>query len=395
MWPNMKKSKSTDKAIKEVTRKIKKEVERELWGRAAARCQFDGCNKLLYKHSVTQEPVNLAEMAHIYSFSEDGPRGWGLFRLDRTGINDFHNLMLVCDGCHKLIDSDKLGVKYSAPLLKGWKEAHETRVRVATGITPEKRSHVVIYSTRIGDEGSPINMGMVYEAMFPNWYAADERPVNLSMESALDDSSDGYWTAHEAHLNKEFERRVRPLIEEGNPNQFSLFALAPQPLLIQLGSLFTDKVPLNVYQPIREPKTWAWQPHPDGFEFTVTPPADTSAPPAVLFSLSDRIDKDRILRAVGTAVSIWEVTGTDCHNDFLRSEAQLVEFRQVIRKMFVDLRSAHPSATEILIFPVMPAACAVELGRVRMPKADLPWVIFDQNNKRDGFVRWLTIGGNQ
>ena len=28
---------------KEVTRYIKKEVERELWARAAGRCQFDGC----------------------------------------------------------------------------------------------------------------------------------------------------------------------------------------------------------------------------------------------------------------------------------------------------------------------------------------------------------------
>ncbi len=68
--------------IKEVTRYIKKEVERELWARAAGRCQFNGCNRILYKSPVTQERVNISEMAHIYSFSEAGPRGWG--RLRRT-----------------------------------------------------------------------------------------------------------------------------------------------------------------------------------------------------------------------------------------------------------------------------------------------------------------------
>ena len=80
---------------REVSRSIKEEVERELWGRAAARCEFNGCNKLLYKHRLTEEPVNLAEMAHVYSFSEKGPRGWGPFKVDRAGINDLANLLLA------------------------------------------------------------------------------------------------------------------------------------------------------------------------------------------------------------------------------------------------------------------------------------------------------------
>lgn len=58
-------STATNKPFK-LTRAIKREVERELWGRAAARCEFSDCNRLLYKSPVTQEAVNLAEMAHIY-----------------------------------------------------------------------------------------------------------------------------------------------------------------------------------------------------------------------------------------------------------------------------------------------------------------------------------------
>ena len=379
--------------VKDVTRHIREEVERELWGRAAARCQFSGHNKLLYKHGVTQEPTNLAEMAHIYSFSEKGPRSWGPFRINRSGINDLSNLLLVCHDCHKLIDEDKEGVVYSADLLKKWKEEHETRVRVATGILPSKRSHVVLYSTRVGEERSPLNMGIAYDAMFPNRYAADERPIDLSAHSALDDGTPEFWAAEPAHLQKEFEQEVRRRITDADPNHFSLFALAPQPLLIQLGALFTDKVDVEVYQPIREPRTWQRQPHPDDFSFVVNRPEELSGPPVVLFALSDKIDHERIYDAVGTRASIWEVTSTDCHNDFLRSEAQLSEFRTKVRKLFVDLRDAHPAAKEILIFPVMPVACAVELGRVRMPKADLPWVVFDQDRKRNAFVNRLTVGG--
>lgn len=377
-----------------LTRAIKREVERELWGRAAARCEFNDCNRLLYKSSVTQEAVNLAEMAHIYSFSKDGPRGWGSFTRMPAALNDVANLMLVCHDCHKKIDQDKKGERYSADLLKKWKAEHETRVRIATGITANKRSHVVLYGSRIGDENSPLQTVVAFDAMFPDWNPADDRSVDLSMDSALDDSTKEFWIAQAAHLRKEFDRHIRARIDEAQPNHFSVFALASQPLLILLGSLFTDKVPAVVYQPHREPKTWKWQPHPDGFQFRISEPADKNGIPALVFSLSAKIALERVEAVLGEAVSIWEVTIDRPHNDFLRSEAQLSIFREAVRKLMVAIKTAHPNATDLKVFPAMPVSCAVELGRVRMPKADLPMVIYDQNHKHHKFIETITIGGN-
>lgn len=379
---------------KEVTRHIKSEIERELWGRAAARCQFSDCNRLLYKSPITQEPVNLAEMAHIYSFSKDGPRGWGPFKSNLVGLNDVANLMLVCHDCHKKIDQDKKGERYSADLLKKWKAEHESRVRIATGALANKRSHVVLYGSRIGDENSPLQTAVAFDAMFPDWNPADDRSVNLSMQSALDDSTKEFWITEEAHLRKEFDRHIRVRISEAQPNHFSVFALASQPLLILLGSLFTDKVPTIVYQPHREPKTWKWQQHPDGFQFRINEPADKSGIPVLVFSLSARIASERVESALGSQASIWEVTIDQPHNDFLWSEAQLSMFREAARKLMVAIRSAHPTASDLKVFPAMPVSCAVELGRVRMPKADLPWVIYDQNHKHHKFIEALTIGNH-
>ncbi|MDH3347163.1 MAG: hypothetical protein OEM02_03550 [Desulfobulbaceae bacterium] len=53
-------SKSTQN-IKKVTRYIKKEVERELWARAAGRCQFNGCNRIALQISGKPER-ELAEL---------------------------------------------------------------------------------------------------------------------------------------------------------------------------------------------------------------------------------------------------------------------------------------------------------------------------------------------
>ena len=72
----MKESDSEPNApLKEVTRHINKADENELWGKAAGRREFAGCNKILYRSPMTQEQVNIAENAHIYSFSERGARG--------------------------------------------------------------------------------------------------------------------------------------------------------------------------------------------------------------------------------------------------------------------------------------------------------------------------------
>src|SRR5262249_25025860 len=66
---------SSPKEVKDISRSISIAAQNFLWGRAAGRCEFAGCNKPLWKSSVTSERVNIAQKAHIYSFSEEGPRG--------------------------------------------------------------------------------------------------------------------------------------------------------------------------------------------------------------------------------------------------------------------------------------------------------------------------------
>ena len=65
---------SSFKEVKDISRSISVTAQNLLWGRSAGRCEFAGCNKPLWKSSVTQEGVNIGQKAHIYSFSDCGPR---------------------------------------------------------------------------------------------------------------------------------------------------------------------------------------------------------------------------------------------------------------------------------------------------------------------------------
>ncbi|WP_410477413.1 SAVED domain-containing protein [Planococcus sp. ANT_H30] len=335
----------------------------------------------------------MSEKAHIYSFSESGPRGWGPFKTRLSSLNSIENLTLMCPGCHKLIDADKDGEKYSGSLLQQWKREQEKRIAIVTGIASDKKSHIVFYGSNIGAQFSPLNKEEAIEAIFPNRYPAEENPVAISMAWAQQDHSPEFWTAESVNLKFEFKSEVEKRIRNKNGAHFSLFSLAPMPLLIQLGTLFTDKVDVDVYQPIREPKTWMWQDFPEGFEFLIKKPVTCNHPPVLVISLSDKVSHDRIHSILGKEVSIWELTVKDglVGNDIIRSKAQLVMMRTVVRQLMRDIKEKHGFSTSLSIFPAMAVSCAVEMGRARMPKAEMPWVIYDQNNHERIFIKALTI----
>ena len=174
----------------------------------------------------------------------------------------------------------------------------------------------------------------------------------------------------------------------------SVFALAPQPLLIQLGALLTDKIDVETYQLHREPKGWMWQDCADDFDYIVNRPDNFDGKPALIVSLSDHVSPERITRVVGEDTSIWEITLKNPHNDFMQAKQQLSLFRKRLRSLIVEIKRVHGEATPVHIFPVMPVSCAIEFGRARMPKADMPWLIYDHDMKTGEFIKAIELKGN-
>ena len=377
--------------VKVPTRDIKPTVQMMLWGKAGGRCEFNGCNQQLWKSPITQELVNIAQKAHIHAFSPGGPRGDR--GIPKSKLNSIDNLILVCHACHRTIDQDKIGMKYSAKLLQQWKREHEQRIEIQTGVHSDRKSHVLLYGAKIGDAESPLSFNVAATAMFPDRYPADDKPIMLPpMKSWPCDRDDEFWRVEEPHLVNMYEQRVRQLIQDGLIRHLSLFAMAPQPLLIRLGSLLTDITEVQVYPRAREPEpAWGWRSHPRGFEFKLKKPKRKAGPVALVLALSDYVDDERITAALGKKATIWRVTIDRQHNDFLRSKRQLHEFRTVARDVLAQIGRMHGQETLLNVFPVAPAATAVELGRVRQPKANMPWQVWDQVRPGQTFVRALTI----
>lgn len=363
-----------------------------LMAKTAGRCQFEGCNKIIYEDWLTKEQLNFGEYAHIIASSPNGPRGDK--KLSKELNKDISNIMILCPTHHKLIDNNQK--EFSVQRLTKMKEEHQKRIQINTSIAQDKKSHIIIYEGNIGQQHNPINFNIAKQTILPNNYPAENIPISLSLKgSATKDNKANFWCFERQNLIEKFNSSIKLRIENGDIKHCSLFALATIPLLIQLGSLLTDKIPVEIYQPHREPNTWKWQEYRDDLIFHLEKPIiqNNCEEIALILSLSANISNNDIKETLGENIPIWHLKLNDANNNFLQSKQHLQNFREQFRVLMNNLKQAHGKNCIINLFPAIPTSIAIEVGRCWMPKADLPITIYDRNRDKNlSFIKTFTLG---
>lgn len=361
-----------------------------LWGKAGGRCEYDGCNHPLFRDDVTQAEFNSAYIAHIVADKPDGPRGDPVLSIQLR--NEIGNLMLLCDVHHRLVDKiDVAG--HPVERLQEMKRKHESRIELLTSIDGRRPSHILLYGAKIGQQDSHLSFQKAAAAIVPDRSPAEPTAFEIGLKgSAFSDSEAAYWTMEVEQLRRQFAALVRPRLATGDVSHLSVFALAPIPLLIELGRLLSDIPAADVFQLHREPADWKWRTGPTQCSYRLDPPRDTAGKQvALILGLSADIIPDRIFAVLGDQAAIWILTHPAPGNDYLQSAAQLAEFRRALRDAFNRIKAAHGEDANLHLFPAVPVSAAVEVGRVWMPKADLPFLVYDQNRTTGGFAPALEI----
>lgn len=360
-----------------------------LWGRAAGRCQYEGCSQILWRDELTKCEINSSYIAHIIADKPTGPRGDQI--LSEKFKAEISNLMLLCDAHHRLIDCEDVE-GHSVETLREMKARHERQVELATEHLSNKESHVLLYGAKIGEHNSPLTFRAASAAMFPDFYPAQGFPLQLSLSNyAPEDHTPEFWEVQDRNLIDTFRREVETYKREHLVRHFSIFALAPQPLLIRLGTLLSNLYMAEVYEYHKEPATWKWQKDNSeaGYEFLSCKGHHHII--ALKVEVSASINDSRITNILGNDCSIYTITHKYPRLDSLRSKGHLAEFRDATRRAFAEIKGRHGEAAEIHVFPAMSPAPAVEFGRTWMPKADLPLIIYDQNSRKGGFHKTIMI----
>lgn len=98
-------------------------VKLQLFADSGGYCQNPNCNKNLFI-TVGESDFHIAEMAHIFSASDGGPRSDS--KLTKEARGEFENLILLCPNCHTSID--KADTEYPDSLIKTWKKEHSNKI---------------------------------------------------------------------------------------------------------------------------------------------------------------------------------------------------------------------------------------------------------------------------
>jgi hypothetical protein len=370
-------------------RAIPPAVQLRLYVAAGGRCEFDGCNEYVLEHQVTRRPGNFGEAAHIVAFKPDGPRGWDGGRPRK--INDAANLMLLCAGCHKLVDDHP--EDYSRETLREYKRIHEVRIRHLTSLGPAQRTAVLVVKAPVNGQTVAVPFDHVVEATAPR-YPSRHETEGTDLTTIIDGGSAFSQVAQET-IREAVDRFFGPGGEGRKAGHASIFALAPIPLLVFLGRQLTNKVPSDLFQRHRDTEKWTWKHGGRTVRYAVKRlrRGPVRSKVALLVSLSGSIRIRDLPNVVRRSATIYSITleGQTPRPTFLRTREDLERFRTAFQEALGLIGQNHGLLRSIDFFPAVPAPVAVLCGRELLPKVHPALRVWDYDKAKGEFNFQLEV----
>ncbi|QUG82483.1 SAVED domain-containing protein [Bacillus nitratireducens] len=356
--------------IKEQKRRQLATVENyQLWVNCGGICSFEGCDKRL----IASEGGNLTNngiKAHIIGHAKTAPRREYMEKYDYTEetLENLSNLMLMCTHHAKLIDDKHTKDQYPPDLLFEMKRKHEDWVR--SWSEKKKKKSIALIHKRLG--GPITNIDHEGEAPYILLDAIENQDefINFTKEG---------WEEGKK-INRELHKRFKEKISESEANVAEVFPLSPIPLLIDIGFLLTDTVPLSVYQFEREEGVWVSD-HPDRKkEVELTSSADINGEDklAILVSVSGKVKMKDVQESLGDkfdSVS-FEINDPGLKRVLYKQDVSYIQsqIKEEVEKLLQeqDYRKIH-------LFYAGPAGLAIELGRGINPNIWVEVCVYQYN----------------
>lgn len=377
---------------KVASRAINDKAEKILYVQAGGRCEFHGCNKYLFRHHLTHDANNFSEKAHICAFNKGGPR---YSEQRKANINDLDNLMLLCGVCHKQIDDDP--TLYPVEKLQQFKADHESRILRLTEIKPDHKTKVVRVVSRINGDKVVITNADIKEAIFPR-YPQDQQGIDIDLSEFPDDGNDGgaaFYTLSKELIISKIGQLYQRGVDTESVDHISVFALAPMPLLIFLGSQLSNKVAVELYQRHRDTQNWSWKA--EGgivpYKFHQVQKGTDHTKVALILSLSGPVRLETLATNIDKQFYVYEITleNQPLSPMFLFQKQDLDDFKQIYQQALRYISGEHRKPKELHVFPAVPAPIAVLCGRELLPKIDPVLLVYDDDRKQGGFQLKMRI----
>ncbi|GAM14276.1 hypothetical protein SAMD00020551_2425 [Mesobacillus selenatarsenatis SF-1] len=304
--------------------------------------------------------TNVGIVAHIIGHAEGSARHEHANIYNFETLEDVRNLMLMCYHHSKLIDDKHTRNEFPPERLFQMKKDHEDWVRSWSG-NKKKKSIALIHKklgpplTELTFEGGEAPFIMI-EAV-----EDQEEFVNYTYES---------WEKAKRN-NEAIYSKFKKKVREREANVAEVFPLSPIPLLIHLGFLLTDTVPLTVYQYDRVREVWVSEfQNPKGIERVQVDKSFTSKGSnelAVAVSVSGTIHKKDMEESLGKPVDFLKIgiPSPGVKRVLYKEDVKIIQ--EVIKDTTEEIFQAN-GYEKIHFFYAGPAGLAIEIGRGINPR---------------------------
>lgn len=380
----------------EVQRKDVPEGTRvRIWAKAAGRCVLCA-HYLLDGQDWFWHAIAVGQIAHIVGAGSgaNAPRGASPLTADERALEE--NLMLLCYSCHKRIDDKLYRDKYTVQFLRDKKQLHERRVREVTAFATLRPTSVLTMSGGIRGTGAPVSLAQVAEALRHEGYTGmgdDTRNGSFTIDLPGNEGDGWAWDAHRTMIDRA-AARIAEAVTAGEVESLSVFALAPIPSLIYLGSKLDDKTETRLFARRRtdDVTAWAWGEASSGIPgfHTVLSAASAEDEATVIVQVSAPVNAERLPSHL---LSLPRVTLSPSDEtprpDLIGSVVALESFGLAWRDALARVESELPNVRTLHVVAAVPAPAAVTMGRHRMRSAHPTFVVYQRT--ADGYEAAMEV----
>lgn len=354
---------------------IPKPIQEHLWLRAGGRCEFRGCNKLLYEDDVTQDPINESNIAHIISWTESGPRGDK--DLSPKLATNIDNLMLTCPEHNHLIDTGENVEKYTIAVLQNMKREHEAEIRMLTSLRKQQPKRVIELKSMIHGQYPSIAKKEEADALFPFYPDTSPIVIDLCDVDSIDDAKVIINTKVRKHIANSDEDRL-----------YAAFIMAVIPYACYLGYAIGNKGNVQTFQHFRDTEDWKWRP--EGGGYTTNYPVINEYPCSdvkLFINISGVIDSN----LTTGDYPIYSIDAEEPGFSFLQSWNQVEDFRSLYRATLDKIRHDHGESVTIHLYLATPNPINFEIGKCIMKKLDPTIILYDKSDKTTSYVEVMHL----
>lgn len=350
-----------------------------LWAMAAGHCELCGVD--VTSAMLSRKREKYGQVAHIEAYSPGGAR----YNKEQS-INDrnsIYNLMLLCTSCHKKIDENPS--EYGVDFLKSRKRHFESSVRKAVASVGPTSSDVILLAQPIGEkENSILERDWERALIDAGLNAGQARQLNASAHVPCGCGPDTLGV---------LEKRIKMYYESvhyDKSRRTGVFAIAPQPVLIGLGTLLSDVDGVDVYQKRRDGDGWSWAT--EGLEniFCCTLLREGSGDCAIVVSVSGPVPPESYEDALPDSVgAVYELRASRPGQTAILLKSDLDRFKETATAALFQIHEERPDARSLHVLPAMPVSACVSFGMAWNSRLIPELVLYEKESAR--FSRAVSI----